>query len=91
MSRDPATSGFFATNDYILGPNDEQMSEATMNGDGSALVWEHSNVWAGGRIIATYSQDNLTGVGQDSLLHFYLDDPLENRGQTGRSRFSPQS
>jgi hypothetical protein len=67
------------------------MTEMTMNGTGSALVWEQSNVWAGGRIIATYAQDNIAGQGQNSLLHFYLDDPLENRGQTGRSRFSPQS
>jgi RHS repeat-associated protein len=78
-SCDPATSGFFATNDYILGQGNEQMSESTMNGDGSTLVWEHTNVWAGGRIIATYAQDNIAGQGQNSLLHFYLDDPLGSR------------
>ena len=46
MSCDPATSGFSTTNDYIPGPGGEQMTEMTMNGSGSTLVWEHTNVWA---------------------------------------------
>jgi len=50
-----------------------------MNGDGSTLVWEHSNVWAAGKLIATYSQDNTGTQTQASLLHFYLDDPLGTR------------
>jgi RHS repeat-associated protein len=78
-SCDPATSGFSTTNDYILGQGGEQMTEMTMNGDGSALVWEHTNVWAGGKIIATYSQDNTGSQTQNSALHFYLDDPLGSR------------
>jgi hypothetical protein len=45
MTCDPATSGFSTTNDYILGPGGEQMTEMTMNGSGSTLVWEHTNVW----------------------------------------------
>jgi RHS repeat-associated protein len=79
MSCDPATSGFSTTNDYILGSGGEQMTEMTINGSGSTLVWEHSNVWAGGKIIATYSQDNTGSQNQASLLHFYLDDPLGTR------------
>jgi RHS repeat-associated protein len=78
-SCDPATSGFSTTNDYILGPGGEQMTEMTMNGSGSALVWEHTNVWAAGKIIATYSQDNTGSQTQASLLHFYFDDPLGSR------------
>ena len=78
-SCDPATSGFSTNNDYILGPGGEQMTEMIMNGTGSALVWDHSNVWAGGKIIATYSQDNTGSQTEASLLHFYLDDPLGSR------------
>jgi RHS repeat-associated protein len=78
-SCDPATSGFSTNNDYILGPGGEQMTEMIMNGTGSALVWEHTNVWAGGKIIATYSQDNTGSQTEASLLHFYLDDPLGSR------------
>ena len=78
-SCDPATSGFSTTNDFILGPGGEQVTEMTMNGSGSTLVWEHTNVWAGGKIIATYSQDNTGSQTQASLLHFYFDDPLGSR------------
>jgi RHS repeat-associated protein len=78
-SCDPATSGLSTTNDYILGQGGEQMTEMTMNGDGSTLVWEHTNVFAGGKIIATYSQDNTGSQTQNSALHFYLDDPLGSR------------
>jgi RHS repeat-associated protein len=78
-SCDPATSGFSTTNDFILGPGGEQVTEMTMNGSGSALVWEHTNVWAAGKIIATYSQDNTGSQTQASLLHFYFDDPLGSR------------
>ena len=55
------------------------MTELTMNGDGSTLVWEHTNVWAAAKLIATYSQDNTGTQTQASLLHFYLDDPLGTR------------
>jgi RHS repeat-associated protein len=55
------------------------MTEMTMNGSGSALVWDHTNVWATGKIIATYSQDNTGSQTEASLLHFYLDDPLGSR------------
>src|SRR5580658_7478700 len=78
-SCDPTMSGFSTNNDYILGQGGEQMTEMTMNGSGSTLVWEHTNVWAGGKIIATYSQDNTGSQTEASLLHFYFDDPLGSR------------
>ena len=73
-SCNPAVNGFQTTNDYILGPGGEQMTEmgvggATSSGTTSGPVWQHANVWAGA-LIATY--DN---VG----LHFYFNDPLGTR------------
>ncbi|MFZ1086425.1 MAG: RHS repeat-associated core domain-containing protein, partial [Terracidiphilus sp.] len=34
------------------------------------LTWQHTNVWAGGKLLGTYDADGL---------HFYLDDPLGTR------------
>ena len=52
-----------------------------MQPDGT-MKWLHTNVWVNGRVIATYEQ-NAKKVGGvttlDSLLHFYLDDPLGTR------------
>jgi RHS repeat-associated protein len=73
-SCDPAVNGFATTNDYILGPGGEQMTEMGVQAQqGSAppqLAWQHTNVWAGGKLLATYDP---TG------LHFYFNDPLGSR------------
>jgi len=69
-SCDPATSGFSTTNDYVLGPSGEQFTEFAMNGSNSALLWQHTNVWAGGKLLGTYDKDGL---------HFYFNDPLGSR------------
>jgi len=73
-SCDPAVNGFNTTNDYILGPGGEQMTEMGVQAQqGSAplqLAWQHTNVWAGGKLLATYDP---TG------LHFYFNDPLGSR------------
>jgi RHS repeat-associated protein len=74
-SCDPAISGFTTTNDYIIGPSGEQMTEmgmggVTANGTTAGLTWQHTNAWAGGKLLATYDNDGL---------HFYLDDPLGSR------------
>lgn len=73
LSCDPGISLFTTTSDYISGPSGEQLSEYTMTSSGSTntMTWQHSNVWAAGRLLATYDQ---TGA-----LHFYLDDPLGTR------------
>jgi len=36
----------------------------------TGLVWQHANIWAGGKLLGTYDNDGL---------HFYLDDPLGTR------------
>jgi hypothetical protein len=48
------------------GPGGEQATEMAMNGDGGALVWRHTNVWAGSMLPGTYDNDGL---------HFCLNDP----------------
>lgn len=69
-SCNPSANGFSTTNDYVLGPGGEQVTEMAVSG--GTLTWMHTNVWADGRLIATYDQ---TGKG----LHFYQDDPLGTR------------
>jgi RHS repeat-associated protein len=77
-SCDPAVNGFQTTNDYILGPGGEQVTEmgvnATAGSSATTLAWQHTNVYAPGlgssALIATYDNDGL---------HFYFNDPLGTR------------
>jgi RHS repeat-associated protein len=79
-SCDPTANGFQTTNDYILGLGGEQLTEMGMGGTitttngttttTTGLVWQHANIWAGGKLLGTYDKDGL---------HFYLDDPLGTR------------
>jgi RHS repeat-associated protein len=71
-SCDLSTNGFQTTNDYILGLAGEQAAEmnVTVSKSATTITWAHTNVWAGGRLLATY---DATGP------HFYLDDPLGTR------------
>ena len=69
-SCDPTLNGFKTINDYILGPSGEQVSEIGMNTSTSTMVFQHTNVWAAGKLLATYDNDGI---------HFYFDDPLGTR------------
>ena len=63
----PSSAASFSTvtAEYLLGQGGEQVTE--LNGSG---VWQHTNIWAGSKLDATY----------DSLgLHFHLSDPLGSR------------
>ena len=73
MSCDPGVNGFATTNDYVLGLGGEQVAEWAMNGNG--MAWQHTNVWAAGKLIATYDGGGAGTYG----LHFYLNDPLGTR------------
>jgi RHS repeat-associated protein len=68
-SCDPVLNGFKTLNDYVLGLNGEQMTEMGVDtkagSSSSTLAWQHSNVFAGGTLIATYDAAGL---------HFYLND-----------------
>jgi RHS repeat-associated protein len=68
-SCDPTVNGFQTASDYVLGPSGEQVTEMAMDPNGN-MAWQHTNVWAGGRLLATYDADGL---------HFYFDDPLGTR------------
>jgi RHS repeat-associated protein len=68
-SCDPSISGLQTTNDYVLGPGGEQVTEVGVDANNS-LAWQHTNVFAAGKLIATYDNDGL---------HFYLNDPLGTR------------
>jgi hypothetical protein len=61
-SCDPATNGYQATKDSILGPSGGQLTETSVaNG---TITWAHTNVWVGG-LLATHDANGL---------HFYLSD-----------------
>jgi RHS repeat-associated protein len=69
MSCDPSVNGYQATNDYVRGPGGEQLTETGSDGQGN-MVWAHTNVYADGKLIATYNPDGL---------HFHLTDWVGTR------------
>jgi RHS repeat-associated protein len=89
---DPTVNGFQTTNDYILGPGGEQVTEMGVGGTSAsgdsvtALTWQHTNIWAGGKLLGTYdggqNTETINGV-QTTVntygLHFYFNDPLGTR------------
>ena len=71
-SCDPSVNGLVTAanvTDYILGSGGEQVTEMAQNASGN-MEARHVNVWAGGKLLATYDPNGL---------HFYLDDPLGSR------------
>ena len=60
-----AAAGFTLTAQYLLDQGGDQVTE--LNGSGA---WQHSNVWAGSHLDATYDAKGL---------HFHLADPLGTR------------
>jgi RHS repeat-associated protein len=70
-SCDPAVNGFQPTSehDFILDESGNQVTEMGVNAT-NTMAWQHTNVWAGSVLLATYDNDNL---------HFYLNDPLGSR------------
>ena len=67
MTCDVTANGFDQISGYVVGPSGEQLTEV-----GADNRWLHTNVWAGGKLIATYSMFD-TGV------QFHIDDPLGTR------------
>ena len=61
-------NGFTPTNKYLLGSNGEQATELTVQSGSD--TWQHSNVYAGDKLLATY---DVLG------LHFQLSDWLGTR------------
>jgi hypothetical protein len=65
MSCDLTTNGFTLTNTYALDQGGEQVTEM-----GSDNQWLHSNLYAGGQLLATYDDDGV---------HYQLSDWLGSR------------
>src|SRR5208283_3187706 len=53
---------------YLVDQGGEQVTEMS---EGANEAWAHSNVWAGGKLVATYDYNNGNGG-----IHFDLTDPL---------------
>jgi RHS repeat-associated protein len=68
-SCDPAVNGFRTSSDDILGLSGEQVTEMSMDANGT-MAWQHTNVYAGSTLLGSYDTDGL---------HFYFDDPLGTR------------
>jgi len=74
-SSDTTTYNHFSvTTAYVLDSGDQQMTEVTSSNGGSQWTWKHTNVWAGGQLVATYS----TSSGQ-AALNFHFTDWLGTR------------
>jgi RHS repeat-associated protein len=63
-SCDPSVNGYQALKDSIQDPTGGQLTETGVDANGT-VAWAHTNVWAGGALLATYDPDGL---------HFYLND-----------------
>nr|WP_242618417.1 RHS repeat-associated core domain-containing protein [Edaphobacter modestus] len=78
---DMDNNGFTETAGYVLGPNGEQMSETD-----SQANWVHTNVYANGELIATYTPSGLSFHLNDWLGTRRMDtDPFGNPGTTYQS------
>ena len=62
----------------ILDQAGYQVTEMGSDINGS-MAWAHTNVWAGGQLLATYSAITDTNNQPDAALHFYLNDWLGTR------------
>jgi RHS repeat-associated protein len=60
-----SSNGFTLTNQYLVGANGEQVTELS-----GTPTWQHSNVWAGASLTATYDPKGL---------HLHVKDPLGTR------------
>ena len=65
MSCDPGSNGFQFTESYVLDTNGEELTMLDGNGN-----WQRTNIFGGGRQLATYDSNGL---------HFQVTDPLGTR------------
>jgi len=80
-SCDPSINGLSAAvneTDYILDQDGHQVTEMASDANGS-MAWSHTNVWADGNLVATYSAITDSNGQADGALHFYLNDWLGTR------------
>jgi RHS repeat-associated protein len=74
LSCDITVNGFTLTNQYLLGPSGEQVTE--LNGSGT---WVHTNVYAGATLLGTYDNPALAAYASNPGIHFHLTDWLGSR------------
>ncbi len=77
FSCDTAHNGFSMTASYILGPGNEQLTELSW-ADNTAKA-AHTNVFAAGQLIATYSFNNNSNATSPATIYFHLTDWLGTR------------
>jgi YD repeat-containing protein len=55
-----ASNGFKATSSYVLGAGGEQLTELTVTGSSGSYssAWKHTNIFADGKLLATYTGSN---------------------------------
>jgi RHS repeat-associated protein len=69
MSCDITSNGFTPEADYVVGPSGEQLTETDGQGN-----WVHTNVYAAGQLLATYSYTDNSHAATDT--YFALSDWL---------------
>ena len=74
MSCDPTANGFQFTENYVLGPSDEELTML----DGSNN-WKRTNVYVSGKLIGTYDVTSNSSGQPIPALHFHLEDALGTR------------
>jgi RHS repeat-associated protein len=89
-SCDPSSNGFTLTESYVLGQGGERLT--TSSWAGGTGTWENTNVYAEGKLIATYdSTPSSASGGQPTVaLHFNLNDPLGTRRMQTNSAGQPE-
>ncbi len=81
-SCNPASNGFTLTESYVLGQVGERLTTLAWTGGAAGTsAWQSTNVYGGGKLIATYDStlDPTTGSSPIVALHFQLTDPLGTR------------
>jgi RHS repeat-associated protein len=86
-SCDPSSNGFTLTESYVLGQGGERLTTTEWTGGaGGTSSWQSTNVYAAGKLIATYDSTGnpaytpTNGLpAQITALHFQLTDPLGTR------------
>jgi RHS repeat-associated protein len=78
MTSCPTSLGPANETDYILDEAGNQVTEMASDSSGN-MNWVHTNVWAAGQLIGTYSPTTNSSGQPDGALSFYLTDWLGTR------------
>lgn len=76
-SCDITNNGFTPASLYVVTPGGQQLTEMTWNSNSAQWQWQHTNVFAGSDLVATYSADSTHPT--TGNLYFHLSDWLGTR------------